>query len=43
MWIGKFKIPQAFLNDIEELELAEAVEIFEVGKHGSLRRLTGAN
>ncbi len=43
VWIGKFKIPQAFLEDIAELELAEAVEIFEVGKHGSLRRLTSAN
>lgn len=39
VWIGRVKIPEQFLKDLERLELVEAVEIFEVTKTGSLRHL----
>lgn len=37
--LGKTKIPQAFLNDLNKLRMIEYVEIFEITKTGSLRHL----
>ena len=37
--LGKTKIPQALLNDINNLKMVEYVEIFEITKTGSLRHL----
>ncbi|MCR4328037.1 MAG: CRISPR-associated endonuclease Cas2 [Patescibacteria group bacterium] len=39
VWVGKVKIPRSFLDDIAALRLVEFVEIFEVGKRGSLSHL----
>lgn len=39
VWIGKVKVPEQFLKDLERLKLVEAVEIFEITKTGSLRHL----
>ena len=39
VWIGKSKIPDQFLKDLRAVGLIETVEIFEVGKSGSLRYL----
>lgn len=39
VWIGKVKVPEQFLKDLERLGLVGAVEIFEITKTGSLRHL----
>jgi DNA-binding PadR family transcriptional regulator len=39
VWIGKIKIPQAFLDDLEKFRMIDFVEIFEITKTGSLKRL----
>lgn len=39
VWIGKVKIPAEFIRDLKELGLAHYVEIFEVGKSGTLREV----
>ncbi|MFH1162282.1 MAG: CRISPR-associated endonuclease Cas2 [Candidatus Jorgensenbacteria bacterium] len=39
VWIGKVKIPEQFLRDLERLEIVHAVEIFEITKTGSLHHL----
>lgn len=39
VWIGKTKIPKAMIEDLEKLKILEFVEIFEVGKTGTLKKL----
>lgn len=39
VWIGSGRVPKQFLEDLEELNLLECVEIFEVGKTGTLRHV----
>jgi len=39
VWVGKTKIPKAFIDDLYELELIDFVEIFEVGNKGSLKHI----
>ncbi len=39
VWIGKRKLPEAFLADLRRLKLLEFVEIFEITKAGSLRHV----
>jgi len=40
VWIGKIKLPKAFLEDLKRLELIDFVEIFEITKTGSLKQIT---
>ncbi|MEK7549297.1 MAG: CRISPR-associated endonuclease Cas2 [Patescibacteria group bacterium] len=40
VWLGKIKIPKEFVEDLRKLNLIEFVEIFEVSKTGSLRKIT---
>lgn len=37
VWIGKIKIPQNFLIDLQKLKMIDCVKIFEVEKLGSLQ------
>ncbi|MBI2595069.1 MAG: hypothetical protein HYW38_02330 [Candidatus Colwellbacteria bacterium] len=37
VWVGKFKLPEDFLEDLRDAKLIEYVEIFAVTKSGSLR------
>lgn len=39
VWVGKVKIPAEFIHDLKELGLALYVEIFEIGKSGTLREV----
>ena len=39
VWIGKRKIPKVLIDDLEDLKILEYVEIFEVTKSGTLRKL----
>ncbi len=39
VWIGKVKLPQEFINTLQQLNLLEKVEIFEINKTGTLRHL----
>ncbi len=39
VWVGKVKIPKEFILDLENLKILEYVEIFEVGKTGTLKKL----
>ena len=39
VWIGKTKIPENFIKDIEDLKILEYVEIFEISKIGTLKKL----
>jgi len=39
VWIGKTKIPKEMVEDLEKLNILEFVEIFEVGKRGTLKKL----
>lgn len=39
VWVGKVKMPAEFIRDLKELELSHYVEIFEVGKSGTLREV----
>lgn len=39
VWIGKTKIPQNFIEDLETLKILEFVEIFEISKTGTLKKL----
>lgn len=36
VWVGKIKIPQEMIGDLEDLKILEFVEIFEISKRGSL-------
>ncbi len=40
VWMGKLKIPKDFINDLENLKILEYVEIFEISKIGTLKKLT---
>ena len=39
VWIGKFKLPEEFMNNLKELGLLSYVEIFAISKTGSLMQL----
>ncbi|HUY69474.1 MAG TPA: CRISPR-associated endonuclease Cas2 [Candidatus Tyrphobacter sp.] len=39
-FIGQIKIPETFLKDLTGLNLINCVEIVEMGRHGTLERLT---
>ncbi len=39
VWLGKVKIPQQFLEDLNNLQIINYVEIFEITKTGSLKPL----
>ena len=39
VWLGKIKIPKIFLDDLVELKLIDFVEIFEVGRAGTLKHI----
>ena len=39
VWIGKVKIPQDMIVDLENLKILEYVEIFEISKKGTLQKL----
>ncbi len=38
VWLGKVKIPQQFIEDLNHLEIINYVEIFEITKAGSLKQ-----
>ncbi len=40
VWVGRGKIPEDFIKDLEDLKILEFVEIFEVNKTGSLNQIT---
>lgn len=40
VWMGKIKLSLELLEDLRKLNLLEFVEIFEVGKTGTLRQIT---
>ncbi len=40
VWMGKGGVPKDFIEDLENLKILEFVEIFEVSKQGSLRKVT---
>jgi len=39
VWVGKVKLPRELLEDLKNLGLIQYVEIFEIGKAGSLRQV----
>ncbi|MBI3638399.1 hypothetical protein HY227_01490 [Candidatus Wolfebacteria bacterium] len=39
VWLGKTKIPQEFIKDLNNLKLIDFVEIFEITKTGSLKEI----
>lgn len=39
VWLGKMKLPEDFLEDVRTLKLSEYLEIFQITKRGTLRRL----
>jgi len=39
VWLGKNKLPEEFISDLERLNLVNYVEIFEINKAGSLARI----
>lgn len=39
VWMGKVKIPENFIADMENLKILEFIEIFEISKTGSLNKL----
>lgn len=43
VWIGKVKIPKEFILDLEDLKILEFVEIFEISKTGSLKKINRMN
>lgn len=38
-WIGNIKIPKEFLNDLHTLKLVDYVDVLEIGKTGSLKKV----
>lgn len=40
VWIGNVKIPKDFIFDLENLKILEFIEIFEISRTGSLKKLT---
>jgi len=39
VWMGKIKIPRAFLDDLKNMGLLDRVVIFEVSKSGNLEKI----
>ncbi|MEK9181502.1 MAG: hypothetical protein AAB786_00570 [Patescibacteria group bacterium] len=39
VWVGKVKIPKDFLLDLERLKILEYIEIFEISKMGTLKKI----
>jgi DNA-binding transcriptional regulator PaaX len=39
VWMGKIKMPQEFIDDLNKLKMTDFVEIFQVTKSGSLRHV----
>ena len=39
VWIGKVKIPEQLVFDLEKMNILECVEIFEISKMGSLEKI----
>ncbi len=39
VWIGKAKIPEKMVLDLEDLKILEYIEIFEISKTGTLKKL----
>jgi len=39
LWVGKRKVPEDLVNDLERLKILEYVEIFEVTKSGTLKKM----
>jgi len=39
VWMGKKGIPESLVNDLENLKILEHIEIFEVTKSGSLKKV----
>ena len=37
VWVGKTKIPETLILDLENLHILEYVEIFEISKNGTLK------
>lgn len=40
VWVGKRKIPEAFLNDLHERKLLPYVHVFTVAKSGTIKEIT---
>ena len=40
VWVGKTAIPEDFLNDLQSSRLLDCVEILEISKKGTIKRLT---
>ena len=39
VWVGKIKIPRQFILDLEEINILGYIEIFEISKMGSLKKV----
>lgn len=39
VWVGNIKIPQQLIIDLEQMNILEYVEIFEITKKGSLKKI----
>ncbi|MFA6136085.1 MAG: CRISPR-associated endonuclease Cas2 [Candidatus Paceibacterota bacterium] len=39
VWIGKIKIPKKFVEDLEKMRINEYVEILEIGKMGTIKKI----
>ena len=39
VWVGKVKLPERFLQDLQNLHITSYVEIFAINRSGSLKRL----
>ena len=39
VWVGHWELPEEFLEDLRNLHIVDCVEIFEVGKSGTLKHL----
>ena len=40
VWVGKIKLPDEFIRNLNELHMVSFVEIFAINKAGSLKKLT---
>lgn len=40
VWIGRVELPEELLHDLQELNLLDCVEIFQITKTGSLRQVS---
>jgi len=39
VWVGKMKIPETLILDLEEMKILEYIEMFEITKTGSLKKV----